>query len=361
MIEGAPTNWELFSFEKSMDSFSRLNKAPSRTLEINGKEYLFFGGTSYLGIGGCKKFQQHCIEGVRKYGFSNGTSRSNNVQLGIFERAESEMAVRFAAGGALLSSSGFLAGQLVVRYFANFGEIIYGPNSHPALWLDEKPISYSTFEDWILKTVTYINRSDRTRFLIISDSLNNFHPQLFDFTPFSKISETKEVILLVDDSHGIGVTYDGKGIYNALPSVPHIQKIVVASLAKGIGIDGGVVLAKQGIIDQLKASPMFSAASPPSPAFLYAFIKSEEIYQENRERLKSNMMFFAEHISDKLQYTKGFPVFYAENPELYEQLVKKGVVISSFNYPQASDPLMNRIVINSLHTEADLRYLLSCL
>jgi len=361
MIERAPANWELFSFKKNMSSFSKLDHTPSRTIKTNGKEYLFFGGTSYLGIGANVEFQRHCIEGVKKIGFSNGTSRSNNVQLGIYEHAESEIALRFGAEAALISSSGFLVGQLVVRYFSNFGEVIYGPSTHPALWLDEKPVNHLTFDEWLNQTVDHINGSDKSRFLIISDSLNNFHPQLFDFSPCSKISKTKEVILLVDDSHGIGVTDQGRGIYSSLPSGSHIHKIVVAWLAKAIGIDAGVVLAKQDVIDGLKTSSTFSAASPPSPALLYAFLKSERIYQESRERLESNMSFFSDHNLDKLQYTKGFPVYYSENPELYDNLLEKGIVISSFNYPRASDPLMNRIVINSLHTEADLRHLLNCL
>lgn len=344
-----------------MSELSELDQLPLRTVNTGNQEYLYFGGTGYLGIGANAEFQDYCIEGMKKLGFSNGTSRSNNVQLGIFEQAEEEASLRFGSESALICSSGFLAGQLAVRYFSNFGEIIYGPNSHPAVWLASKPVNHQGFEEWALQTVDYINSSAETRFVIISDSLNNFRPRLFDFSLFSTIDASKHVVLLIDDSHGIGVTHHGKGIFSSLPSESHIHSVVVASLAKAVGIDAGVVLADRALISQLKALPMFLAASPPSPAFLYAFLKSEHLYQECLARLKSNLDYFNRQGLKGLQYTPGFPVYYAENPGLYHELLEKGIVISSFNYPQPTDPLMNRIVINSLHTEADLLYLLKSL
>lgn len=344
-----------------MESFSKLDHVPSRTVSLGDKEYLFFGGTSYLGMGADAEFQKHCFKGAEKLGFSNGTSRSNNVQLGIYDQAESEAAARFGAEAAMICSSGFLAGQLAVQYFSGFGEIIYGPNSHPALWLEAKPISNYEFDEWARRTVSDINASKQTRFVVINDSLNNFRPQLFSFSEFSKIDRDKEVILIVDDSHGIGVTHQGRGVFSGLPSNGHIHKIVVASLAKGMGIDAGIVLADKERIAELKTSPVFLAASPPSPALLYAFLKSENLYRENRKKLKLNMDFFNQHHSAVLHYTEGFPVYYAENPELYRILLEKGIIISSFNYPRVTDPLTNRIVINSLHTEEDLRYLINCL
>lgn len=344
-----------------IDTFTDLVSAPSRTIQLRDREYLFFGGTSYLGMGADAEFIEYALAGARMLGFSNGTSRSNNVQLRIYGEAESEAAKRFAAESALLSSSGFLVAQLAVRYFSDFGEIIYGPNTHPALWLNAKPQVDLSFDDWVDHTVQYINSSNKQRFLIVNDSLDNLRPQLFDFTSFSNINESKEIILLVDDSHGIGVTNEGRGIYKSLPTRPQIQRIVVASLAKAIGIDAGVILADEKIINRLRTSAMFLAASPPSPALLYAFLKSESVYRRNRERLESNMCFFENNTPTGLYYATGFPVYATGNPELYAKLLKKGIVISSFNYPSATDPLMNRVVINSLHTKEDLSYLLECL
>lgn len=344
-----------------VNTFAELAYAPSRTIQLQDREYLFFGGTSYLGMGADAEFIEYALAGAKMLGFSNGTSRSNNVQLGVYEEAESEAAKRFMAESALLSSSGFLVAQLAVRYFSDFGEIIYGPNTHPALWLGAKPQVGLSFDDWVKQTVKYINASNKKRFLIVNDSLDNLRPQLFDFTSFSNINESKEIILLVDDSHGIGVTNEGRGIYMSLPTGPHIQRVVVASLAKAMGIDAGVVLADEKIISQLKTSAVFLAASPPSPALLYAFLKSESVYKRNRERLESNMLFFEASKPTGLYYATGFPVYATENPELYAKLLKKGIVISSFHYPSATDPLMNRVVINSLHTEEDLSYLLACL
>ena len=61
------------------------NKIPGRTVECNGKEYLFFSGTSYLGMNSNKEFSHYLMEGMNSYGTNYSSSRNSNFQLKIYE------------------------------------------------------------------------------------------------------------------------------------------------------------------------------------------------------------------------------------------------------------------------------------
>src|SRR5690606_14407909 len=78
----------------SMSSFQELHQPIGRIIRQAGKGYHFFGGTAYLGLSTNEEYTELFKEGVDRYGLNNGTSRSNNVQLGIYKDAESNMASR---------------------------------------------------------------------------------------------------------------------------------------------------------------------------------------------------------------------------------------------------------------------------
>lgn len=343
-----------------MTLFNQLHSAPSRLIRTADQQYLYFGGTSYLGLAHDEEFKQLFQEGIDQYGINTGTSRRNNVQLDIYDVAEKEAARRFGSASALTVSSGYLAAQLVLRELSAFGRFIYAPESHPALWLSGKPESSGTFSDWVSSTMEEIEQSQERRFVIVSDALNTLHPERYDFSAFADLAADKEIILLVDDSHGLGVVGEGgRGVYSSLPVSKQLRSIVVGSMAKGLGVDGGLILADQELIDIFRTSPMFRGASPAAPAGLYAFVEGQSIYARQWSKLMSNVAFMEANLSQAIQYTKGFPAYLAENPDLYKRLLAKGIIISSFPYPQETDPLLNRMVVSSWHHQDDLQFLIN--
>ncbi|WP_312331030.1 8-amino-7-oxononanoate synthase [Sphingobacterium sp.] len=338
-----------------MDNFTRLEQPTGRLITVDDKEYLFFGGTSYLGLATDKAYTSIFIEGIQRYGINNGTSRNNNVQQAIFHQAEEYAARRFDFEASLLLSSGYLATQFLIKTLAGEGEMLYAPSCHPSLWLDEKPDVAGSFNDWANSAVAYINQSSQKSFIIVSNSLDNMKPEIYDFTVFAQIDPSKRVLLLLDDSHGIGVIRKNGISFNMSRfNLANIELIVVASLAKGLATDAGLILADEERIQNLKKSNFYTGASPSSPASLYAFVHGEEIYLRQFEKMQYNSSYFNARIMSRLNAVPNFPVFSSKDINLYERLMASGILVSSFPYPLATDPLLNRIVVNAHHTEADL-------
>jgi len=345
-----------------MTSFRHLHQPTNRTINIDQQEYLFFGGTAYLGLLVNEDYQNLVFEGIKKYGLNNGTSRSNNVQLGIYAEAEEILAKRFGYEDAAIFSSGYLAAQATIKSLASRGEVYYAPDSHPALWLTDKPYTLAEdFQEWLTKVVEEINCSANTDFVLIANAIDNLKPQLYDFTQLSLIDSSKNILLILDDSHGLAVVNknDTAANVSSLSSFEHIQVVIVASLAKGLGTDAGIVLGNRGIISEVKETPIFMGASPSSPSFIYALTKSEAVYGEAYKRLHENIRHFESllKVDFALNREKGFPVFTSTDSDLYHYLCNNGILISSFPYPLPSSPLLNRIVISALHTPEDIRKL----
>ncbi|MFA6946866.1 MAG: aminotransferase class I/II-fold pyridoxal phosphate-dependent enzyme [Pedobacter sp.] len=320
---------------------------------------LFFGGTAYLGIPQNEEFRKLVFKGIELYGVNHGASRNNNITLDIFSIAEAEAAKRFKAEDSILVSSGYLAAQLVVQQYFESHLLIYAPDTHPALWIGSPKAPRIRFSEWVEKTINLINETDKP-VLIISNSLNNLIPEIYDFDWLKRIDSSRKVVLLVDDSHGIGITgVQGAGVYSRLPSLPNITSFVIASMAKALGFDAGLILGNSAGIQKLRSSPVYVGSSPPSPGMLYAFVNAGELYAKELIKLRRTLRLFTDLLESttNLFFINDFPVFLLLDDQVAADLIKNGINISSFPYPDPKGKPIHRIVISSIHSREELEIL----
>lgn len=338
---------------------------PGRTLVIKGEEHLFFSGTSYLGIPYNQEFRACLLEGMSRYGTNYSSSRNSNLRLNVFEEAEAYLAAYTGAEAALTMSSGYLAGQVLVQALEGDGYFIYGPGAHPAVWrnLKDSTTTDQDYEEWVAWMLEEVAASPEKHLVIVCNSLDPLQARNYSFSWVTSLPKEKQFTLIIDDSHGLGVTgKDGAGIYSELGHVrqqPHIRLLVVGSLGKALGIPAGVVLGDRKIIDQLKDSPGFGGASPAVPAYLYAFVHAGKVFSEARQKLFSNIEYFRQHLKRPAIFRSfdRFPVFSTASEALCPFLMSQKIVISSFRYPTPADDPVTRVVLNSLHTKEDLQQL----
>lgn len=343
-----------------MTSFRNLSQPTGRKITLDQTVYTFFGGTAYLGLLDNKEYIELYKLGIDRYGLNNGTSRTNNVQLGVYQEAEEYMAKRFGFEDAVLLSSGYLAAQVAVQSFATDHKIYYAPGAHPSLWLNDNPNIAGSFSEWKANSIEEINQSKATDFVIISNALDNLTPELFDFSDFKDVDKSKRITLILDDSHGIGVVRkNGISVDLAALSSENISVIVLASLAKGMGTDAGIVMGSADAIAKIRKHPIYMGASPSAPAAIYALLNGEQLYTAAFDKLHQNIAIAQRLISpiDGFNAVNKFPVYTSGDPHLYRHLLQNGILISSFPYPLPTSPLLNRIVISALHEQSDIAQL----
>ena len=338
------------------------DQLPGRTLIVGGEEYLYCSGTSYLGISRNEEFRKCLAEGMRQYGTNYSSSRRSNLQLKVYEETESYLANYAGAEAALTMSSGFLAGQTLVQTLQGSGRFVYAPGTHPALWRSpvDAPDAEQEFEEWVDWLLQMVHSMPDQHIVLICNSLDPLQARNYSFSWLTSLSPDKQFTLIVDDSHGFGVTgKDGSGIYAQLPQVPHVRLIVATSFGKAFGIPAGVILGDRQLIAQLRASPYFGGASPAVPAYLYAFNRCGAVFAEARQKLFSNIMYFRERLGqpEMFNFFDHYPVFSTHRKDLCPFLQQQKVLISSFRYPTPAHEPITRVILNSLHTAKDLQRL----
>lgn len=343
----------------------KITNIASRHIHIDGYQYLYFSGTSYLGIHDNAEFKALVIEGMQKYGVHYGGSRFSNTVYDIFDLVESQISALCGDQNALLLSSGTLAGQLLSNFLCQPNKICWAlPGTHPALVVDKSNFFQLSQKNWE-KQLKSSFENVQTEHVILANSMDPLYCQPSHFGALLKIIADNKCTLVLDDSHAIGIYKHGTSKYFSQVNTPdNINLIVTSSIGKAFGIPAGIILTKKDTINHLKQLPSFGGASPPPVSFLYAFSKSQHIYESEKEKLTRNIQYFTKLGKDFLphfNYIAGYPVFYSSNQSLATFLKTKGIIISSFAYPDPEGELINRIVLSSLHTKNDIEFLISAL
>lgn len=340
-----------------------IHQQPSKKIRLGEKDYHFFSGTSYLGMNQDEGFKQLLIEGVYQYGMSFGSSRNGNLQLAIYEAAEDKMATWVGAEKALSVSSGMLAGQLVAQYLkTQQATYFYAPQSHSANF--HEPIvqlPVMSFQEWTKQLAGEIKKNNAPHSVIVCNSTDGLRATAHDFDWINELAEGQTITLIIDDSHGLGITgKNGAGVFQAIKVKPNIKFIVVSSLHKAMGIPGGVVFSDATTIETLRHTAFFASCSPIAPAYLYAYIKADEIYQRNLDHLLSNIQYFSTQLQSAkslFSFQPEYPVFYTPQDKLYNHLFKNDIFIYSFAYPLKTGKPNTRIVISAWHDAEQIELL----
>lgn len=335
-----------------------LNSFPGNHISIQNENYLYFGGTAYLGLQTDVDFQNIFIKNIKKYGTNYGASRKSNIRISIYDETEAYLSQLVGSEACISMSSGYLAGQLVAHGLnTEKYAFFYAPNTHSALSLSSsKSQSFSTYQT--LKEALHVHLKQKTSetpvvFLdAIEFSGNNFP----DFEGLKSLP-LSELVLVVDDSHGLGIIGEhGGGVYKTIKDLNPKELIVCGSLGKGFGVQAGAIFCSKSRISSLESTAFFGGSSPASPANLATLIHAAGIYKTKRKQLEYNTTFFKKHLNsiNKFQYMEGHPAFSFIDEDLNDYLESNGIIVTSFRYPDINSPMMSRIVISAGHTEADV-------
>lgn len=341
----------------------KIDSFPGREIIVDGKPHLYFGGTAYLGLQKLPEFQELFIENIKRFGTNYGASRKSNVQLSVFDETENHLAKMVGAEACITFSSGYLVGQFISKFLkSGQHKFFYAPNTHTALYQKEYK-NHLTYSNLLSALQRHINSSNPATPVIYLDSIDFSGVNYPDFKGLKSLP-LKECIIVVDDSHGIGIVGEnGQGVYKSIKELNPKKLFVCSSLGKGLGIQAGAVFGNRKDITEMSDTPFFGGASPASPAALNTCLQARTIYEERRKDLSRNINQFLEGLkfSEKFQFMPNYPVFSFSNSDLVAQLKKKNIVITDFNYPNENSETMSRIVILAAHTNTDIKKLVEVL
>ena len=284
---------------------------PGRQFLYNNLEYLYFGGTAYLGIQNLPEFKAQMKQNIELYGTNYGASRLSNIQLGVYDKAETQLSDWVGCEASISLSSGYLAGQLIVQFFQGEDYIFFhAPNTHTALQLfNHSP--YKNYQELGKALDQHLLNNNQAVPVLLLDTIDFKNKHFPDFEALRSLP-LESCILIADDSHGIGlVGPEGEGCYDLLSRLEPKELLVCCSLGKALGIQAGAVFGRKDVVNALRQSPFYAGASPTPAAFMATFTDAFHLYKVQREKLLNHIRTFRKALKhpEIFRAIEDYPVF----------------------------------------------------
>ncbi|MDR4516854.1 MAG: aminotransferase class I/II-fold pyridoxal phosphate-dependent enzyme [Nitrosomonas sp.] len=357
--------------------------------------YLLMNSNSYLGLSLHPEVMTAEEKGMQNYGagpgavrFISGTYAPHielEKRLAAFHRRESAM-IYSAAYAAIMGVLPPLIDDntLVISDQLNHNSIINAIRlSRPAA-KEIYPHLDMTELERILGNYAAGNRNGNNaqirRVLVVTDgifSMRGDHAPLNEIVAICRSHEhhfSEGVITIADDSHGIGAFgATGRGTEEFTNCT---VDILIATLGKALGVNGGYVAASAPVIEYLReTSPFYIYSNPITPSEAQAATQSLNILESDagRKRLQK-LRTLASRFESGLS-SLGFETIPGEHPvtplvvrdtpkttQLIQHLFKNQILATGLNYPvvpQGDEEI--RFQINANHTTRDIDYVLEVL
>ena len=208
---------------------------------------------------------------------------------------------------------------------------------------------------------------------IVCDGVFSMDGVIANLPAVCDLAEKHDAIVIVDDSHGVGVIGEGlRGAHEHCGVMGRVD-IITGTLGKALGgSSGGYTSGKKAIIDILRQrSRTYLFSNTLSPIIASGTLKVLELLQSSdglKQRLRENTEFFRAGIKDiGLEIVDGVhpivPVMtYDEimSQKLAEKLLEKGVYAIGFFFPVVPRGKARvRCQVSAGHTRQELEFALA--
>ena len=348
----------------------------SARLNIDGRDYLNFGGTGYLALGNLPEIRQAALDAVNGgSSFARSLSVSYGARDEIFETLETTAATALGSETTIGFSTGYLIGM--VGLAALYGEvdvIFIDALAHNSL-VDAARISglpivtFAHNDPDDLERLMKDRLAARQRPVVLVDSVFGATGLLAPLGTYAALIEPYDGRLLVDESHAFGTMGShGRGVAeDVAPSA-----IVGSTLGKALCAHGAVIgLTRPQERTARNRPPLFGAnvGSPISAAVGTAALRYVAAHPERRERLRSVSARLASGLARlglDVEHS-GAPIAAfslgtrGEMAALQERLFERGIFVHRSDYKGSGAEGVMRFAAFADHSDEDIDMLCSVL
>ncbi|BCW90818.1 Putative pyridoxal phosphate-dependent acyltransferase [Alphaproteobacteria bacterium SO-S41] len=266
----------------------------SARLNVDGRDYLNFGGTGYLALGRVQEIRQAAFDAI-----DGGTSfaRSLSVSYGardeVFEELEKTAAIALGAETTIGFSTGYLIGMVGLAALHGEVDIIFIDELahfslvHAAQISGLPTVTFAHADQDDLQRQMKEHLAPRQRPVVVTDSVFGATGSLAPLGDYAALLAPFDGRLLVDESHAFG-SLGSRGRGGSDDVAP--SAIIGTTLGKALCAHGAVIaLSHQREQNARKRPPLFGAnvGSPISAAVATAALRYMAQHPERRERLRS--------------------------------------------------------------------------
>lgn len=364
-------------------------KGPRYFIEGFGeKEFLRMNSNSYLGMSLVREIVEAEEEASREYGVGPGAVRFISGTYQPHVELEEKLAKFHNRESAMIFSSAYATMMGILSPLIDDETIVISDELNHNCIINAIRLSRPKIKG-IYKHLDMTDLEDRARnavgkgkrVLIVTDGIFSMRG---DYAPLNIVGEIAErydpefeegIITVVDDSHGVGAfgkTGRGTEEYTNAKGID----IIVATLGKALGVNGGYLAASSTIVNYLReTAPFYIYSNPITPSEASSAMKALDILDSEMglqllEKLRGLTKRFEKGLVDL-----GYEIIESEHPvvplmirdtkrtgELVQYLTEHGILATGLNYPvvpKGDEEI--RFQVSADHTEYDIDYVLEVL
>jgi len=365
------------------------NRGPRFRLAGEGDRlFLRMNSNSYLGLGLRPEIVAAEEAAAHRYGAGPGAVRFISGSYDPHVELERRLARFHGREAAMAFSSAYATLLSVVTPLATEATVLISDELNHNCIINAmrlaRPLEkrvYAHLDLTALDAALAESAGKAARALVVTDGIFSMRG---DHAPLDRIMEIahrhdagypENVIVLVDDSHGVGAFgRTGRGTEEYTNSPP--CDVLVATLGKALGVNGGYVVSSNAVIRYLReTSPMYIYSNPITPGEAAAALAALELLDSDAgaallDRLRSLTRRFEEGLVGL-----GFEVIPGEHPvvplmvrdtartrALVAHLRTNGVLATGLGFPvvpRGDEEI--RFQVNADHTESDIDSVLGIL
>lgn len=353
-----------------------------------GKPFIRMNSNSYLGLSFREDIISRGKDATHQFGTGPGAVRFISGTFQIHRKLEQKLAQFHHRDDAIIFSSayatvvGILAPLIspktvVISDELNHNCIINAVRlSRPADKQIYRHLDMRGLEEQINKSV-----GKAKRVLIVTDGIFSMRG---DYAPLAEISSISKkyqehffegIVLIVDDSHGVGcfgATGRGTEEYTGADGVD----ILVGTLGKAFGVNGGYAVSSQTLITYLRENaPLYIYSNPISPSEAAETCRSLELMDsEEGQIILDHLKRMTKRFETGLK-EMGYEIIESDHPivplmvrdtrktaKLVNFLIEHGILATGLNYPvvpKGDEEI--RFQVNADHTPHDIDTVLAVL
>ena len=351
-------------------SMRTMDSEQSKYVDMQGRQVLMFASNSYLDLAADERIKQAASEAALKWGAGSGGSRLTTGNTALHEALESKLAQFKGTEAALVFNTGYMANVGIISALCTSESVIFSDEYNHASIIDGCRLAKS-------KIVVYkhndmqdleakILATPCSRGLIVSDAVFSMDGDIVKLPELVALGKKYHLLTMIDEAHATGVI--GKTGHGTVEHFGNAARpdILMGTLSKSLGAEGGYACASKVIIEYLKnKARSFIFATSQAPATLAAALRALEVLEaepERAQRLQHNVDFFLQALHaegvEAASPTAIIPIIIGDEStalKVADELLASGVLAPAIRYPTVPKGTARlRIALMSTHTEAEL-------
>lgn len=295
------------------------------------------GSNDYLGLANDPRLKAAAIKAIEEEGAGAGAARLITGTKRAHVLLEEHLARFKGTEAAITFATGYMANVGTISALVKKGDAVFSDELNHASIVDGCRLSKADIFIYKHNDMTDLKAKialagPRRRKLAVSDAVFSMDGDILDLPRFLEVCREEGVISMVDEAHSTGVLgKTGRGICEHFGSAH--PDVLLGTLSKALGSEGGYVAGSQALIDYLRnkaRSFIFSTAyNPGSAAASDMALTILEESPELVEKLHKLMAHF------KVP-TAIVPILIgdeAEAMEISKNLLEKGCYVPAIRYP----------------------------